>query len=147
VGSSSNNPTGGDATSAWTSITESGFERGIPLVHCFEAVQTRPPIEVLIDRKTLQRTEYFADFLVRHKVYPGISMYLEDQDGRMFDYRFGTSNPHKKFGCREVFVLNAQWPDEEPETRMGSFEAAIVLRFVGRDSHRGAGSDPFQDAE
>jgi len=64
------------------------------------------PITALIDHKTLRRTRYFADFLMAHKVYPGVNMYLEDANGVMLDYRFGTSDPKKRFGSREVSILN-----------------------------------------
>lgn len=64
------------------------------------------PIAALIDHKTLQRTQYFADFLMAYKVYPGVNMYLEDTNGMMLDYRFGTSDPKKRFGSREISILN-----------------------------------------
>ncbi|ASL76330.1 helix-turn-helix transcriptional regulator (plasmid) [Ralstonia solanacearum] len=67
-------------------------------------------IERLIGRNALQCTEYFADFLARYKVYPGVSMYLEDADGTLLDYRFGTSDPGKRFGEREVTLLTLLQP-------------------------------------
>ncbi|AMP40109.1 MULTISPECIES: helix-turn-helix transcriptional regulator [Ralstonia solanacearum species complex] len=67
-------------------------------------------IERLMDRNALQRTEYFADFLSRYQIYPGVSMYLEDADGTLLDYRFGTSDPDKRFGEREVTLLTLLQP-------------------------------------
>ncbi|MDB0528855.1 helix-turn-helix transcriptional regulator [Ralstonia solanacearum] len=67
-------------------------------------------IERLMERGALQRTEYFADFLSRYRVYPGVSMYLEDADGTLLDYRFGTSDPAKRFGERETTLLTLLQP-------------------------------------
>ncbi len=67
-------------------------------------------VEGLIDRKTLQRTEYFTDFLTRYKIYPGMSMYIEDTGGILLDYRLGTSDPKQTFGERELLILDLLRP-------------------------------------
>lgn len=67
-------------------------------------------VEGLINRKTLQRTEYFTDFLTRYKIYPGLSMYLEDSGGILLDYRLGTSDPKQTFGERERLILDLLRP-------------------------------------
>lgn len=67
-------------------------------------------IETLIDRRRLRRSQYFADFLAVYKAYPGVHMYLQDADGTLFDHRFGSSDPKKRFGNREVCLLNLLRP-------------------------------------
>jgi len=67
-------------------------------------------IESLMGRRALRRTEYFSDFLSRYQTYPGISMYLEDGNGMLLDYRFGTSDPKKRFGPREETLLDLLQP-------------------------------------
>ncbi|SOE98849.1 regulatory protein, luxR family [Burkholderia sp. OK233] len=88
-------------------------------------------IESLVDRKTLQRTQYFADFLSAYKVYPGVSMYLQDVRGMLFDYRFGTSDAGKRFGRREVSLLNVLRPHLINAQR---------LRLVARSQREASGS-------
>lgn len=68
------------------------------------------PSDTLIDRRALRRTEFFGDFLSPYKVYSGIDLYLHDTDQVQFDYRFWTSNPKKRFGAREVALLNVLRP-------------------------------------
>ncbi|AST33759.2 helix-turn-helix transcriptional regulator [Ralstonia solanacearum] len=67
-------------------------------------------VEGLINRGALQRTEYFTDFLTRYKIYPGMSMYLEDTGGILLDYRLGTSDPKQTFGERELLILDLLRP-------------------------------------
>ena len=67
-------------------------------------------VESLVDARALGRTEYFADFLTRHRTYPGISMSVEDGTGMLLDYRFGTSDPKKRFGVREQTLLQLLQP-------------------------------------
>lgn len=67
-------------------------------------------IESLVGRGALKRTEYFADFLTRYRTYPGVSMYLEDGEGMLLDYRFGTSDAKKRFGRREQTLLELLQP-------------------------------------
>ncbi|WP_052321721.1 helix-turn-helix transcriptional regulator [Ralstonia sp. A12] len=67
-------------------------------------------IESLVDRSTLQRTEYFSDFLRRYQTNPGISMYFEDGSDLLLDYRFGTSDAKKRFGSREQTLLDLLQP-------------------------------------
>lgn len=67
-------------------------------------------VESLMDYRALKRTEYFADFLTRHRTYPGISMSVEDGTGMLLDYRFGTSDAKKRFGVREQTLLQLLQP-------------------------------------
>ncbi len=95
-------------------------------------------IEQLIDRNALQRTEYFADFLSRYKIYPGVSMYLEDADGTLLDYRFGTSDPDQRFGEREVTLLTLLQPHLINAQRLRQ-----TVRTEREAAHAGAGGSGF----
>lgn len=69
---------------------------------------------VVIERKLCRsewgQSEYFTDFLCRHKAYPGISLRLPDANGMLLDYRFSTSDPKKRFGDRETLLLSLLKP-------------------------------------
>ena len=69
---------------------------------------------VVIERKICRsewgKSEYFTDFLCRHKAYPGISLRLPDANGMLLDYRFSTSDPNKRFGDRETLLLSLLKP-------------------------------------
>lgn len=69
---------------------------------------------VVIERKIARaewgQSEYFTDYLCRHQAYPGISLRVPDANGMLLDYRFSTSDPKKRFGDREVLLLNLLKP-------------------------------------
>ena len=64
----------------------------------------------LIDRRTFRNTEYFSDFLSRYRVYSGVDLYPHEAGHVQFNYRFWTSNQKKRFGEREVALLNMLRP-------------------------------------
>jgi len=85
----------------------------------------------LVDRSDLCRSEYYSDFLCKYEAYPGISMYLEDAGGVLLDYRFGASDPGKRFGEREVRLLDLLKPHLINAHRL--HRIAKELRSVCRD--------------
>lgn len=67
-------------------------------------------VEGIIGRRSLQRTEYFTDFLTRYKVYPGMSLCLDAGGGTLLDYRLGTSEVGRVFGEGELRILDLLRP-------------------------------------
>jgi DNA-binding CsgD family transcriptional regulator len=68
------------------------------------------PSDTVVDRRTFIKTEYFGDFMSRYKAYSGIDLYLHDAGQIQFDYRFWTSDRKKRFGAREISLLNVLRP-------------------------------------
>ena len=80
-------------------------------------------VEGIIARRSLQRTEYFTDFLTRYKVYPGMSLCLDAGGGTLLDYRLGTSEVGRVFGERELRILDLLRPHLINAHRQRAFAA------------------------
>jgi DNA-binding CsgD family transcriptional regulator len=96
----------------------------------------------VIDRRTFRKTEYFSDFLSSYRVYSGVDLYPHEAGQLQFNYRFWTSNPKKRFGEREVSLLNILRPylineyhlrsaariDKQPDAAGGNYPSFLVQK-------------------
>ncbi|PTB17430.1 helix-turn-helix transcriptional regulator [Trinickia symbiotica] len=89
---------------------ENYFQRLDPMWPLQQGLCKPTPSDALMDRKSFHNTEYFCDFLSKHRIYSSVDFFLHDAGPVKFDYRFATSDPRKCFGDREVALLNILRP-------------------------------------
>jgi DNA-binding CsgD family transcriptional regulator len=68
------------------------------------------PVDAVIPRAELERTEFYNDFLSRDGLHHGINMFVFDGERDLGDLRIWRGRHRPDFGQREVDILNALTP-------------------------------------
>jgi DNA-binding CsgD family transcriptional regulator len=68
------------------------------------------PVDAVIPRAVLERTEFYNDFLARDGLHHGINMFVFDGERDLGDLRIWRARHRPDFGHREINMLNALCP-------------------------------------
>lgn len=99
------------------------------LRHCRRAT----PVDAVLPRRELERTEFYNDFLARDGLHHGINLFIFDADGPagrdLGDLRIWRARHRPDFGQREVDILDALEPFlRDALRRAGRDDAGLTAR-------------------
>jgi DNA-binding CsgD family transcriptional regulator len=116
---------------------ENHFQQVDPVGPMLWGLRRPIPSDALIDRTSFYKTEYFTDFLSKHRIFSYIDFFLHDAGPTRFDYRyrFATSDSKKCFGEREVTLLNLLRPHFVNEYQLRRVERLRRWAKSGVGSH------------
>jgi DNA-binding CsgD family transcriptional regulator len=91
---------------------ESWFQFRDPMTAKLRRRRTATPVEAVIPRAALERTEFYNDFLARDGLHHGINMFVFDGPGGrdLGDLRIWRARHRPDYGRREIDLLDALCP-------------------------------------
>jgi DNA-binding CsgD family transcriptional regulator len=89
---------------------ESWFQFRDPMTAKLRSRRSATLVDAVIPQATLERTEFFNDFLARDGLHHGVNMFLFDGPRDLGDLRIWRAKRRPDFGRREIDLLNALNP-------------------------------------
>lgn len=91
-------------------IYDDRFQHRDPMTFQLRARRRATPVEAVLPRSVMVRTEFYNDFLKRDGAHHGINMYVFDGDRDLGDFRIWRKAGRPDFGAREECLLDALEP-------------------------------------
>ncbi len=81
-----------------------------PITFRLRARRSATPVDAVLPRRALERSEFYNDFLARDGLHHGIDMFVFDGDRDLGDLRIWRAAGRPDFGAREIALLDSLEP-------------------------------------